>query len=134
MEGTTACGHRTAHRKWKETKQQPRLLPGPAVPGSCLVSFHFLWAILCPQAVHPGKKDISEYDTPAVQRFHICGRGWFLYCPRAKELTKAEISQPWLISVFFQRIATKTDPHSTSSACSALALPAIPPRTQLVIL
>ena len=41
-----------AHRKWKETKQLPSLLPGPAVPGSCLVSFHFLWAILCPQAVH----------------------------------------------------------------------------------
>ena len=39
------------HRKWKEFKQQPSMLPGPAVPGSCLVSFHFLWAILCPQAV-----------------------------------------------------------------------------------
>ena len=40
-----------ANRKWKETKQ----LPGTAGPGnmlgSCLVSFHFLWAILCPQAV-----------------------------------------------------------------------------------
>ena len=40
-----------AHRKWKESKQLPSLLPGPAVPGSCLVSLHFLWAILCPQAV-----------------------------------------------------------------------------------
>ena len=45
-----------AHRKWKETKQEPSLLPGPAVPGPAvpgcsLVSFHFLWAILCPQAV-----------------------------------------------------------------------------------
>ena len=48
---TTACGHRMAHRKWKETKQQPSPLPGPPVPGSSLVSFHFLWAILCPQAV-----------------------------------------------------------------------------------
>ena len=47
----TVCGHRMAHRKWKETKQQPSLLPGPAVPGCSLVSFHFLWAILCPQAV-----------------------------------------------------------------------------------
>ena len=44
----TACGHRMAHRKWKETKQQPSLLPRPAVPGCSLVSFHFLWAILCP--------------------------------------------------------------------------------------
>ena len=40
-----------AHRKWKETKLQPSMLPGSAVPGSCLVSLHFLWAILCPQAV-----------------------------------------------------------------------------------
>ena len=47
----TACGHRMAHRKWKETKHQPSLLPGPSVPGCSLVSFHFLWAILCPQAV-----------------------------------------------------------------------------------
>ena len=37
---------RTAHRIWKEIKQQPSMLPGPAVPGCCLVSFHFLWAIL----------------------------------------------------------------------------------------
>ena len=28
------------------------MLPGPAVPGCSLVSFHFLWAILCPQAVN----------------------------------------------------------------------------------
>ena len=27
------------------------MLPGPAVPGCSLVSFHFLWAILCPQAM-----------------------------------------------------------------------------------
>ena len=40
-----------ANRKWKKIKQQPGMLPGPAVPGCCLVSFHFLWAILCPQAV-----------------------------------------------------------------------------------
>ena len=40
-----------AQRKWREIKQQPSMLPGPAVPGCSLVSFHFLWAILCPQAV-----------------------------------------------------------------------------------
>ena len=34
-----------AHRKWKESKQQPSMLPGPAVPGCCLISFYFLWAI-----------------------------------------------------------------------------------------
>ena len=34
-----------AHRKWKESKQQPSMLPDPAVPGCFLISFHFLWAI-----------------------------------------------------------------------------------------
>ena len=48
----TACGHRMAHRKWNETKQLPSMLPGPPVPGCSLNSFHFLWAILCPQAVY----------------------------------------------------------------------------------
>ena len=35
---TTVLVLRMKHRKWKESKQQPSLLPGP-------VSFHFLWAI-----------------------------------------------------------------------------------------
>ena len=43
--------HRMAHSKWKETKQQLSVLPGLAVPDCSLVSFHFLLAILCPQAV-----------------------------------------------------------------------------------
>ena len=34
-----------SHRKWKESKQQPTMLPGPAVSGCCLISSHFLWAI-----------------------------------------------------------------------------------------
>ena len=42
---------RMANRKWKETKQQPSMLPGPAVPGCSLVYFLFLRAILCLQAV-----------------------------------------------------------------------------------
>ena len=39
-----------AHRKWKEIKLQPSMLPGPAVPDSCLAYFHFRWAIhpICP--------------------------------------------------------------------------------------
>ena len=41
-----------ADRKWKEGKQQPSMLLGSVVPGSSLVSFYFLGAILCPQAVH----------------------------------------------------------------------------------
>ena len=41
-----------AHRKWKETKLQPGRTAGPGNKLGCsLVSFHFLWAILCPQAV-----------------------------------------------------------------------------------
>ena len=31
------------------------MLPGPTVPGYSLVSFHFLWAILCLQAVVIGR-------------------------------------------------------------------------------
>ena len=47
----TACGHRMAYRKWKETKVHPGT-DGPGnMLGCSLVSFHFLWAILCPQAV-----------------------------------------------------------------------------------
>ena len=43
---------RMAHRKWKETKQQPSMLPGLAVPDCCFVSFHFLWAILWTHTVY----------------------------------------------------------------------------------
>ena len=42
---------RMANRKWKEFKQQPSMLPGSAVPGSCLVSFYILWAILSTSTV-----------------------------------------------------------------------------------
>ena len=48
---STACGHRIAHRKWKESKLQPGTAGPGNMLGCCLVSFHFLWAILCPQAV-----------------------------------------------------------------------------------
>ena len=38
---------RMAHRKWKETKLQPRSAgPGNMLGCCCLVSFHFLWANL----------------------------------------------------------------------------------------
>ena len=50
-QGYTACGHRMAHRKWKETKHQPGTAGPDNKLGCCLVSFHFLWAILYPQAV-----------------------------------------------------------------------------------
>ena len=46
-----------AHRKWKEIKQQPSMLPGPAVPGSCLASFYFRWAIHPIRPVYPAPDD-----------------------------------------------------------------------------
>ena len=45
------------HMKWKETKQHPIMLPGPAAPGCCLVSFRILWAILSTSTV-----DISGWS------------------------------------------------------------------------
>ena len=54
-----------AHRKWKETKQLPNLLSGPAVPGCSLVSFHFLWAILCPQDVQGDLGGALRYKNEA---------------------------------------------------------------------
>ena len=58
----TACGHRMADRKWKEGKQQPSMLLGSAVPGISLVSFYFLWAILCPQAVLKNYREVALSD------------------------------------------------------------------------
>ena len=40
-----------AYRKWKETNVQPGTAGPSNMLGCSLVSFHFLWAILCPQAV-----------------------------------------------------------------------------------
>ena len=39
------------HQKWRETKQQPSMLPGTAVHGCFLVSLHFLCYILCSRSV-----------------------------------------------------------------------------------
>ena len=51
LSNTTVLKLRMVHRKWRETKQQPSVLPGPAVPVSCLVSFHILWDILSTSTV-----------------------------------------------------------------------------------
>ena len=52
-----------AHRKWKDTK----LLPGTARPGnmlgSCLVSIHFMWAILSTGTVLVVHHHCVEYYT-----------------------------------------------------------------------
>ena len=66
----TACGHRMAHRKWKKTKQEPSMFLGPAVPGCNLVSFHFLWAILCLQAV------VTLISASTLLRIHIEWKSW----------------------------------------------------------
>ena len=55
---STACGHRMAHRKWKETKQQSSMLPDSAGPGCSLVSFPFLCYILCSHSL--GTWDTSK--------------------------------------------------------------------------
>ena len=47
-----------SQRKQRETKQQPNMLPGPAVPGCCLVSFYFLCYILCSHSL--GTWDTSK--------------------------------------------------------------------------
>ena len=51
LKESTVLVLRMVHRKWKETKQQPSMLPGLAVPGCCLVSVHILWAILSTSTV-----------------------------------------------------------------------------------
>ena len=48
-----------AHRKCKETKQQPSMLPVQAVPGSCLVSFHILRAILSTSVYSLDRVDLA---------------------------------------------------------------------------
>ena len=50
---------RIAHRKWKESKQQPSMLSGLAVPGCCLIYFHYLWAI---HPIRPVCKAASASD------------------------------------------------------------------------
>ena len=50
--GHTECMECMSHRKRRETKQQPSMLPGPAMPGCCLVSFHFLSDIHSIHSVH----------------------------------------------------------------------------------
>ena len=59
---------RMAHRKWKEFKQKPSMLPGSAVPGSCLVSVHFLWAILSTSTVYLGADDRVKWTPKPLEK------------------------------------------------------------------
>ena len=47
---------RMAHREWKETKQEPGTARPGNMLGCCLISFHFLWAILSRSTVCPFKE------------------------------------------------------------------------------
>ena len=73
---TTACGHRMAYRKWKESKQQPSMLPDPAVPGCCLLSFHILWGKLSTRTVDNvklgrGIEKVGPFDVHLTHKFLI---------------------------------------------------------------
>ena len=63
QEHITASGHRMARRKWREIKLQSGTAGPGNMLGSCLISFHILWANLCLQAVvsEKTKGKLSHY-------------------------------------------------------------------------
>ena len=78
-----------AHRKWKEIKQQPSMLPGPDVPVCCLVYFHFMRAIY---PIHP--VELVE-DCPRRQHV-LCVRLHLYACVSGLYIA---LCVPWLINV-----------------------------------
>ena len=61
-----------SHRKRRETKQQPNMLPCPSVPGCCLVSLSFLCDIHSIHSVHDvaiKKSKFQKFSTtlPAIK-------------------------------------------------------------------
>ena len=50
-----------SHRKQREMKQQPSMLPGPAVPGCCWISLHFLFGKLSTRTVLQLKVHAQHY-------------------------------------------------------------------------
>ena len=73
LDCTTVLGLRMAHMKWTETKQLPNMLPGPAAPGCCLLSFQILWAILSTGTVLINKTPNggSRFSDFSLQKFHF---------------------------------------------------------------
>ena len=67
--------------KWKETKQHPGTAGPGNMLGSCLVSFHFLWAILCLQA----KGNMT--DDTLTKHLFLSYSGW----PRRRPLRAAGV-------------------------------------------
>ena len=63
------------HRKWKETKVQPSTAGPGNMLGYSLVSFHFLWTILCPQAVlYFNITKIKEKESKCKQGSYVSHR------------------------------------------------------------
>ena len=68
-----------SHRKWRETKQHPSMLPGQAGPDICLVSFCFLCDI---HSIHSVDSESSESRLRLLLRrphenvgdLHVLGR------------------------------------------------------------
>ena len=87
------------HRKWKEIKQEPSMLPGPAVPGCFWISLHFLWGKLSTRTVEYtcgswGVFDRKENRSPIWREWprnlrrqgdqtqfrYLCRIRWRVYC------------------------------------------------------
>ena len=103
----------------KETKLQP----GTAGPGnrlgSCLVSFHFLWAILCPQAVHwriviLSKSTSRCEQSRKVQKGEICQ-----LVPRpATYLALVGFENSSSRQHFLQVVTEQTQPYPRHAMCN----------------
>ena len=97
-------------QEMEKNKQQPSMLPGPAVPGSCLASFHFLWAIhpirpVEKQARERGGRRVSSSSFAPGRReeLHFSRRSFIPFSFRAgNEITGC---------------AEKAWPHSTTHIC-----------------
>ena len=83
-----------AHRIRKETKQQPGTAGTGNMLGCCLVSFHFLWAILSTSTEH----------TPA-RWWHICTKDRHQSsCQASTKVHKERLPPEYFISVWIGRI------------------------------
>ena len=62
------------HSKRRETKQQPSMLPCPAVPGCCLVSFRFLCDM---HSKHSMYFELQQFNVEVYkQAFKLHGQDW----------------------------------------------------------
>ena len=82
------------------------MLPGPAVPGCCLISFHFLWAI------HPIRPVLSWPLSPQVYRAIA-----LLFPSSITEMIRGEFD--FSISLFFLRMPPPPPPPFVAPAASA---------------